>query len=243
MTLGIIIGILAGVFGLGVGVFFALYALGFFQYLGGKNSGGTAPVGRDVLFGRLLALNDRSKPYRLCQGLDTDLVAEWKFVDAKWYGILSKSGLKQSYRAMICLDTERHTARCFEQSGSVSWSAGMGGMGPSLHYSSSCFGGRFLFKKTRGVGYGFKDLKGSSPGKVYDYSFDINDIRDPIKEVVLKSGWEWVPVTAKRHASYAKGQTVPSLTQKITNFCMACGNRLSEGTSSCPKCREVGRIG
>jgi hypothetical protein len=243
MTIGIIIGIAAGLLGSGLGIFFALYALGFFQYLGGKRLGSIAPVARDLLFGRLLALNDRSKPYRLYQGLDTDLVAEWKFVDAKWYGILSKSGLKQSYRAMIFLDTERHTARCFEQSGSVRWSAGVGGMEPSLHYSSSRFGGRILFKKSRGVGYGFKDLKSGSLGKVYDYSFDINDIRDPIKDVVLKSGWEWVPVTAKRHASYGKGQTVPSLTQKITNFCMTCGNRLSEGASSCPKCREAGRIG
>ena len=105
MTIGIIIGILVGVLGFGVGIFFALHALGFFQYLGGKRSGGIAPVGRDVLFGRLLALNDPSKPYRLYQGSNTDLVAEWKFVDAKWYGILSKSGLKQSSRAIIFLYT------------------------------------------------------------------------------------------------------------------------------------------
>src|SRR5512139_121558 len=32
----------------------------------------------------------------------------------------------------------------------------------------------------------------------------MNDIRDPIKDVVLKSGGEWVPVTAKRHITAPK---------------------------------------
>ena len=32
----------------------------------------------------------------------------------------------------------------------------------------------------------------------------MNDIRDPIQDVVLKSGGEWVPVTAKRHITTPK---------------------------------------
>ena len=241
MNAGTVIGIIIGLLGFGVGIFFALYALGFFQYLGGKKPGKTAPVSREVLFKSLLALNDPSKPFRFCQGTDTDLIAEWKFVDAKWYGILNKSGLKQTYRAMLFLDETRHTVRCFEQSSMVSWNAGMQGMEPSFEYNSSQFGGRILFKKSRGVGYGFKDLKGSSPGKVYDYSFDIDEIREPVKDLVIKSGWEWVPVTAKRHATYSKGQIVPPQVQNVTNFCMACGSRLPEGASFCPKCRDAGQ--
>jgi len=240
MNTGAIIGILIGLIGFGVGIFFALYALGFFQYLGGKKRSNIAPVSGETLFSRLLALNDPSKPFRFCQGTETDLIAEWKFTDAKWFGILNKSGLKQTYRAMLFLDQSRHTVRCFEESSMVSWSAGLQGMEPSFQYSSSRFGGRILFKKSRGIGYGFKDLKGGSPGKVYDYSFDIDDIREPIIDTVLKSGWEWVPVTAKRHATYSKGQTVPPQLQNITNFCMFCGNRLPEGASSCPKCRDTG---
>jgi hypothetical protein len=241
MTAGVMIGVIVGLIGFGVGIFFALYALGFFQYLGGKKQSPIAPVSREVLFSRLLALNDPSKPYRFYQGTETDLLAEWKFVDAKWYGILNKSGLKQTYRALLFLDQERRSVRCFEESGMVSWNAGLQGMEPSLQYSSERFGGRILFKKSRGVGYGFKDLKGGSPGKVYDYSFDVNDIRDPMIDTVLKCGWEWVPVTAKRHATYRKGQTVPPQVRNITNFCMACGNRLPEGASSCPKCGDNGR--
>ena len=32
----------------------------------------------------------------------------------------------------------------------------------------------------------------------------MNDIRNPIKDVVLKSGGEWAPVTAKRHITAPK---------------------------------------
>ena len=241
MNAGAIIGIIIGLIGFGVGIGFALYALGFFQYLGGKKRSNIPPVSREALFSSILSLNDPSKPYRFSQGKETDIIADWKYVDAKWCGILNKSGLKQTYRAMLFLDASRHTVRCFESSRSVSWKAGLQGTDPSFESTSSRFGGSILFKKSRGVGYGFKDLKGGSPGKVYDFSFDVDDIREPVKDIVLKSGWEWVPVTVKRHARYSKGQTVPPQVQNITNFCMTCGNRLPEGASSCPKCRDAGR--
>jgi hypothetical protein len=44
-----------------------------------------------------------------------------------------------------------------------------------------------------------KQLKTLEAGKVYDYKFDVDEIRGPIIAVVEESGWEWVPVTAKRH--------------------------------------------
>jgi hypothetical protein len=149
MTVGIMIGILAGLLGLGVGIFFALYALGFFQYLGGKRPGDIAPIARDLLFGRLLGLNDLSKPYRLYQGLNTDLVAEWKFVDAKWYGILSKSGLKQSYRAMIFSIQNAICGAVFLNKAAPVTGVREWGHGTSLHYGSSCSAENSLQKSPR----------------------------------------------------------------------------------------------
>jgi hypothetical protein len=191
------------IFGGGVGLFCALYALGFFQYLGGKKSSSNA-VNKGTLCQKLLALNDPSNPYRILEGTTekTDLLAEWKIVDASWYGIFNKSHLRKVYRALLLLDESRHSVRCFEVVGTVSWTAGTGGPIPRVRYSKSAFGGRILFQKSYGVGYGIKDLKTLKIKKVYEYKFDVNEIRDPITTVVRENGWEWIPVTARRHATY-----------------------------------------
>lgn len=201
MDVGIVVGFGAGLLGAGVGFYLALYALGFFQYLGGKKPDPCA-VDKKTIRQALLALNDPSKPYHIVPAEDTDLIAEWKIVDASWYGIFSKSRLSKAYRARLLLDEERHSVRCFETLGSVSWTAGTCGLTPVVHYSRSSFAGRILLQKSFGVGYGIKDLKTLDLGKVYAYRFDIDEIRVPIIDTVKAHGWEWIPVTAKRHALY-----------------------------------------
>jgi hypothetical protein len=199
-------GWLAGLIGLigGVaGLYAMLYAMGFFQYLGGKKGSDISPVNKEVMIKRILALNDPSKPYHIIAGKDIDLVAEWKIVDAQWYGIFNKSGLKSAYRALLQVDASRHTVRCYEELGSISWTAGLQGIVPKVSYQKSFFRGRILYSKKYAKGYGLKQLAPPEPGKVYDYKFDINEIRGPIILTVERNGWEWVPVTAKRHVTYS----------------------------------------
>jgi hypothetical protein len=199
------VGLLAGLAGLIAGVaglYVALYAMGFFQYLGGKRGSNASPVNREEMINRILALNDPLKPYHILTGKDTDLAAEWKIVDAQWYGIFNKSGLKRSYRALLQVDESRHTVRCYEELGSVSWTAGLQGIIPEVSYQKSFFGGRILYSKEYAKGYGLRQLAPPDWRKVYDYKFDINEIRGPIILTVESNGWEWVPVTAKRHVTY-----------------------------------------
>jgi len=198
MDPGLIIGLLSTVAG-GVGIYFALYSLGFFNYLGGKKKGPIPPVSKETLHNRLLALNDLSKPFHVLKGEETDLIAEWKIVDASWYGIFSKNRLKTAYRALLQIDEMRTTVRCFEEFGSIEWTVGTSGLVPIVHFKKSHFRGRILFRKTWGVAYGIKDLKTLKVKKVYEYKFDIDEIRDPMITTVKESGWEWVPVLAKRH--------------------------------------------
>ncbi|MBS7631838.1 hypothetical protein KEJ47_09800, partial [Candidatus Bathyarchaeota archaeon] len=184
------------------GLFVMLYVMGFFQYLGGKRRSNIPPVGKQELVDKLLALNDPSKPYHVRRDSETDLVAEWKIVDAEWYGIFNKSGLKKAYRALMQVDELRHSVRCFEELGSISWTVGLQGVVPKVSYGKSYFGGRILYSKEYAKGYGLKQLAPPEPGKVYDFKFDVNEIRGPIIFTVESNGWEWVPVTAKRHVTY-----------------------------------------
>jgi hypothetical protein len=208
-NLDIPLGLIAGAGGLvaaGIAVYVMLYAMGFFQYLGGKKPSGTPPVSKSNLIDRLLALNDPSKPYHIVKGAETDLIAEWKIVDAEWYGVLNRNGLKQAYRALLLVDESRHSVRCCEELGSVSWTVGLKGPIPTASYARSFFRGRILYSKQYAKGYGLRQLAPPEPGKIYEYKFDVNEIRGPIIVTVEESGWEWVPVTARRHATYAQAE-------------------------------------
>ncbi|MDD5312244.1 MAG: hypothetical protein PHO26_04330 [Dehalococcoidia bacterium] len=196
-----LLGLLLGLIGVAAAIFFILYGLGFFDNLGGRENNPNA-VSKQVLADRLLALNDPAKPYQIHRVEGTDLVAEWKIVDAAWYGLFNKNRLSQAYRASLLLDETRHSVRCYEELGSVNWTAGTEGLTPTVHYQNSFFGGRVLFKKEYAVGYGITDPATLEAGKVYEYKFDVNEIRGPIVAAVREGGWEWVPVTVKRNATY-----------------------------------------
>jgi hypothetical protein len=200
MNAGAIAGLVVGLIVAGVAVYLALRAVGYFQYLGGQKRSSIPSVTKETLMGRLLNLNDLSKPYSLIEGKETDLIAEWKIVDAQWYGTFSKSHIKQAYRTYLLLDEPRHTVRCYEELGTVSWTASADGLHPVVNYKQSFFRGRILYKKEFEKGYAIKGPPAEA-GKVYEYKFDINEIRQPIVSMVRESGWEWVPVTAKRHAT------------------------------------------
>jgi hypothetical protein len=201
ITLGLIAGT-GGLIAAGIAVYVMLYAMGFFQYLGGKKESGTQHVSKSILIDRLLALNDTSKPYHIMKGSDTDLVAEWKIVDANWFGVMNKNGLKQAYRALLLVDESRYSVRCCEELGSVSWTVGLKGPIPAVSYARTFFRGRILYSKQYARGYGLRQLTPTEPGRVYEYRFDVNEIRGPIIVTVEDSGWEWVPVTARRQATY-----------------------------------------
>jgi len=230
-----LVGLLLGLVGAGAGVYFMLYAAGFFDYLGGKRCRPDA-VGRHVLYDRLLALNDQAKPYSIHEGGGTDLIAEWKIVDASWYGILSKSQLSKAYRARLLLDEARHSVRCYEELGSIDWTAGTDGLTPIVHYRSSFFGGRILFKKEYAVGYGLKKPSPLEAGQVYNYKFDVDEIRGPIIAEVNDVGWEWVPVTAKRNATYQAQSSGTDVTPMPSGFCRYCGNKVNVSDTFCPHC-------
>lgn len=180
-----------------------VWGMGWFEYLGGRKKSRTAAfLNKDELKQKLLALNSPELPYRLEAGKESDLYLVWNIVAANWYGLFSKERLKETYRAFIVLDENRRSVRYYEELGRVEWSAGAQGLVPRVAYESSFFKGRILFQWSWGAGYGIKS--DGTPGKVYEYKFDIRKLRDPTKQAVLESGWEYVPVVRKEHATYPK---------------------------------------
>lgn len=183
-----------------------VWGLGYREYLGGKKRSLTTPsLSKDELKQKLLALNSADSPYELQPSTKTDLVLTWKIVDARWYALFAKERLRKTYRAFIVLDELRLSARYYEELATVQWIADNEGLTPRLAYQNQFFKGRILFQKSWGVQYGIKeDL---TPGKVYEYNFDIRHVRDPIKKAIEDSGWEFVPVVRKAHATHKSLKT------------------------------------
>lgn len=160
--------------------------MGFFDFLRGikKPDPNTPIVPLDEAKKNILALNRETAPYQIRDGKEenVDLVAEWKIVDAKWYGIFNKSGLKKVFKILIVLDDTKKEVRMVDQSYSVEWTAGI----PSLSLSAEAFRGQKI-EMSAGMGYAFTEE--FKPGVVYNYRFNTGEIKKPLDEAILNSGW------------------------------------------------------
>lgn len=154
---------------------------------------GVAPVERGELEQRLLRLNHEQVPFVVERGETSDVEAAWKIVDASWYEIFAKSGIKKSHRIYLKLDEGKREARALEESLDVEWRAGV----PSLSVSVEKMQGRTLGSKSFGTGYAFTGVNPLTFGEAYNYRFDVSEMKDPIIRTITSSGWSYVPVTTK----------------------------------------------
>ena len=194
MSIAGIIGGVIGVLAALGGVFVAIYATGAMEYTGGKKKPEADSISKTALLEQILNLNSPDLPYQIKSSEKSDLEINWKIVDAKWLGIFAKEKIRKTYRAYMALDEAKHTVRYWEAIDNVEWVAGA----PKVHYRKEFFRGKIIYQKSYGVQYGVKEDK--TIGKVYEYKFDINAIREPIKEKAIEGGWEFVEVLRKKNA-------------------------------------------
>jgi hypothetical protein len=154
---------------------------------------GVVPVHRAALEARLLGMAHEQIPFTVRRGSESDLEAEWKIVDATWYEIFAKAGLKKSHRIYLRLDETKREVRALEESWEVSWEAGV----PRLSLSAEKFQGRTLGSKSFGAAYAFTGVNPLRFGEAYNYRFDVSEMKNPLIETVLDAGWTWVPVASK----------------------------------------------
>ena len=169
--------------------------MGFLDFLTGvkRPAAGVSPVSKDALVAKIKALSTDKTPFVVGPSDESDLLVQLNIVDAKWYEIFAKAGLTKTYRIFLLLDDAAHEVRALEEMGELSWKEGV----PSVSFSAEFFRGRTLGQKEFGTAYAFKDKSPGSFGKVYEYRFDVNDVKGPLIEVVTSSGWSYVPVTSK----------------------------------------------
>lgn len=162
--------------------------MGLFDFLSGtkRPASDTPAASADEVIAALLAINRDSAPFRVFRINDetSDLLAEWKIVDARWYEVFAKAGISRVFRIRMKLDEAAHELRAVDEEYAVEWRAGV----PTLSRAVSGFRGQ---KKEISFGgaYGFtEELK---PGEIYRYRFNTGEIKSPLQEATLACGWTW----------------------------------------------------
>lgn len=157
-----------------------------FDFLTGtkRPAAGTPVLPAQGVRERLLGLNRPTAPWQILDGAveKVDLIAEWRIVDAQWYEVFAKAGLKKVFRIYMKLDEASHELRAMDREYSVEWKAGI----PNLSLAVSSFKGQSTSVEF-GQAFGFTETL--APGQIYKYKFNSNELKKPIQEAVLACGW------------------------------------------------------
>lgn len=151
---------------------------------------GVAPVPVGDLRTALLSLSRDTAPWIVRDGTGDrcDLVAEWRIVDAQWYGVFSGCGLTSVFRIKMKFDEAANEVRNLDEQATVTWHGGI----PSVSGSWS----RGQMNEIQvGQGYGYTE-EGQFE-QVYNYKFRSSEIRDPLRDAVNAHGWGWKAVSFK----------------------------------------------
>lgn len=151
---------------------------------------GVEPVPVEDLRTALLGLTRDTAPWHVRDGAEDgcDLVAEWRIVDAQWYATFSEQGLSKAFRVKLKFDEANREVRNLDEQATISWGGGI----PSV--SKSWSRGQ-MNEIEMGKAYSFTET--GEFGQVYNYKFNSNEIKNPLRDAVTEHGWGWKAVSFK----------------------------------------------
>ncbi len=130
--------------------------MGLFDLFSGRKAppAGTPQANAEELRAAFLALNRDTAPFTVREGgpEGADLCADWRIVDAAWYEIFAKAGLKKGAQVLLKLDADSGEVRSVMRDYTVEWRAGL----PSLSFSAEAFRGQKV-EMSFGTGYAFHE--------------------------------------------------------------------------------------
>ena len=155
---------------------------------------GIEPVAAETLMQRLLSINEQDVPYTIKRGNRPDeLVVDWRYADAKWLDLMRFHGMSKGYRLVLRFDKGARNVRAQDRYASFDWSAGRGPDLLSLNWQMSLGITFYEYQHERIFGLQFKDGKPTFDLS-YAYTFDLNELKQPMIEIVRHAGWNFRPV-------------------------------------------------
>ncbi|MCX3061279.1 hypothetical protein [Streptomyces beihaiensis] len=133
----------------------------------------------------LLALNGPDVPYAVRDGRaeGADLIAEWRVLEPAWQTYFARSQVSRTFQVRMRLAPDQHEVRAVDQEFDVTWSAGA----PTLSVVARAQRGQVRTVSVRRTVGG----DGTGAGGTDSFRFDSDDLKRPLQETVLGSGWTW----------------------------------------------------
>nr|WP_318384000.1 hypothetical protein [uncultured Enterobacter sp.] len=141
------------------------------------------PVTLDKIKRQLLDLNNRTDiPFSVIDE-GKSVVATWKITDATWIEIFGLAGLKKNYELRLFFNATDRKVTYREKSTDITWSADLKNV---TFHKQVRFGSRreMVYESS----WGIKD--DGSFGQQYSYKFSTSDIKNPVFDIIKKSGWQ-----------------------------------------------------
>jgi hypothetical protein len=147
---------------------------------------GVAPCSVDEVRTALLGLNRPDVPYVIRGGSaeGADLVAEWRMTEPAWQTFFVESQLTRAVRIRMRLVQKDREVRVIEEG----WEVTRVGNPPRLQISGSYSRGP---DKTVSRNYRVERQNDGRLETTETFRFNAADLRNPLEDVVLKSGWTW----------------------------------------------------
>lgn len=144
----------------------------------------------------LLSLNDERLPFAVLRdsGNPDRLVASWKIADEKWTELFAARRLRIQYELRMKILDGKGIVLAQDNLRRFEYTSGASVGGIKFNSRFSFFKGISLLQYGRGVQYGvvYKDGK-LKIDYAYNYKFQIDEVKNPIVQVVTGSGWEFRP--------------------------------------------------
>ncbi|MEV0412548.1 hypothetical protein AB0I68_17515 [Streptomyces sp. NPDC050448] len=149
--------------------------------------GGAAPMTATQVREALLAVNGPDKPYVVRNARPeekADLVAEWQVLEPAWRSFFVKYQLDRTLKVRMRLVPGDHEVRALDEQLEVTWVADT----PRLATSASQGRGQV---NTVSKQWTFEKGPDGRRHKVETFSFDTQELKDPLRKAVLGAGWTW----------------------------------------------------
>ncbi len=149
------------------------------------------PVLKQELIQILLSVNDPKLPWTIRRGDKEDLIAEWKVVDEKWVDFFAANKISLVHKLRFRIDDRAHTVHVQDVERRVSYRVGVDGRPQAtLRWSFRRGIDFYNYEKSLAFGVIYKDGK-LQIGEAYNYTFNLNEVKQPLIDAVVKSGWKW----------------------------------------------------
>jgi hypothetical protein len=146
-----------------------------------------------VLRHRLVALDQADVPFAVTPGpADGEVQATWRWADARWIDLARARGVRRTHRFVLALDEPARVVRVREYWSAWDWSAGRGGAGVAWRAARGVT--FFQVEHERVLGAQLDD-RGLPTGALSTaWTFDLDEMREPLRRTVMDAGWTWRPV-------------------------------------------------